>query len=239
MRSNKSHARHRGATLVEFVIVFPLGVLFMLGLIQVGLMYMAKLQLNSATFMAARVGALNNADEGKIRDALKRGLIPFYQDVDDTNDFVRLFKANWAANGPTGKITLGKDLLTVSLLNPSQAAFDDFGIEDSDKGVIYIPNDNLEWRSGKGSSSNLELRDANLLKIKAVYGYELKVPLMAGVLKRMMCGGKIGVEAWGNVDFADAIAPGSSDCFLYYQRGRVPIESFAIVEMQSRAEKPN
>lgn len=239
MRSVTARARNRGATLVEFVIVFPLGVLFMLGLIQAGLLYMAKLQLNNATFMAARVGSLNNADTGEIRKALQRGLIPFYQSADDTDNFTRIFKAWWVANGPMGKITLGQDLLTVDLLNPSQAAFDDFGIEDPDKGVIYIPNDNLEWRSGKGSSSNLELRDANLLKIKAVYGYELKVPLMAGVLKRMMCGGKIGVEAWGNVDFADAIAPGSTDCLLYYRHGRVPIESFAIVEMQSRAEKPN
>jgi hypothetical protein len=235
MRFVISRARHRGATLVEFVIVFPLGVLFMLGLIQAGLIYMAKLQLNNATFMAARAGSLNNASEGTIREAVIRGLIPFYQSADDTNDFMRILKANIKAH--TGTLLPGR--LNVEVLNPSQAAFDDFGIEDPDKGVIYIPNDNLEWRSGKGSSSNLELRDANLLKLKVVYGYELKVPLMAGVLKRMMCGGKIGVEAWGNVDFADAIAPGSTDCLLYYRQDRIPIESFAIVEMQSRAEKPN
>ena len=62
---------------------------------------------------------------------------------------------------------------------------------------------------------------------------------MAGVLRRMMCGGTIGVEAWGNVSFSEAIAPASSDCIFYYRQGRIPIESFAIVEMQTRAEKPN
>lgn len=237
MSSVMSRARHRGATLVEFVIIFPLGVLFMLGLIQAGLMYMAKLQLNNATFMAARVGSLNNADGSKMKEAVIRGLGPFYQRADETNDFLRI--AGGSARAHLDLMPPIPGRLSVEMLNPSSAAFDDFGIEDPDKGVIYIPNDNLEWRSGRGSTSNLELRDANLLKLKVVYGYELKVPLMAGVLKRMMCGGRIGVEAWGNVDFTDAIAPGSSDCLFYYRQGRVPIESFAIVEMQSRAEKPN
>jgi hypothetical protein len=238
MRHHLPLSRHRGATLVEFVVVFPLAVLMVLGLIQTGFAYMAKLQLNHATFMAARVGALNNADTGKIREAVVRGLNPFYQDSSTGNDFVRLFNANLMAHLKAGTI----DALDVTVLNPSPEAFSDFGIDDPVKNVTYIPNDNLEWRAGAGpgSSSDLELRDANLLKLKVVYGYELKVPLIAGVLRRMMCGGSIGVTAWGNVDLSDAIAgPLSTDCIRYYMLGRLPIESFAIVEMQSRAERPN
>lgn len=235
-RSGSQRTGHQGATLVEFVIVFPLAVLFVLGLIQAGFAYMAKLQLNNAAFMAARVGALNNADTDKIEEAVLRGLNPFYQDGGTANDFARIGAAYVRSQVMTATV----DRLTVTLLNPSPDAFADFGIDDPVKGVTYIPNDNLEWRSGRGSASNLEIRDANLLKIKVVYGYELKVPLMAGVLRRMMCGGSIGVAAWGNVDWADAIAgPASSDCLTYYMLGRLPIESYAIVEMQSRAERPN
>ena len=47
-----------------------------------------------------------------------------------------------------------------------------------------------------------------------------------------------GVDAYGDVKFWEAVyGPVSSECQKYYLRGRIPIESFAIVEMQSRAEK--
>jgi hypothetical protein len=227
-----------GATLVEFVVIFPLAALFVLGLIQAGLVYMAKIQLNHATFMAARVGALNNADYGTVHEAMIRGLNPFYEKADTTNDLVRISGGYFKTRQQIE--VLFKDPLDVTILNPSDAAFDDFGLYDPAKNVTYIPNDNLEWRSGRGGSSNLELRDANLLKLKVVYGYELKVPLMAGVLRRMMCGGTIGVVAWGNVSASEAIAGNTSDdCIRFYRRGRIPIESFAIVEMQSRAERRN
>jgi hypothetical protein len=228
--------RERGASMVEFVIVFPLAVLFVLGLIQAGLVYMAKLQLNHATFQAARVGALNNARQSVVRTAVVRSLSPFYQNGGTTNDLSRLATASLRAQLDTAI----PGYLNVELLNPSPEAFTDFGVVDPSTGVTYIPNDHLEWRNGFGSSSNLQLRDANLLKVKVVYAYQLKVPLMAGVLRRMMCGGSIGVNAWGNVPWTGALFNiASQECLLYYGQGRIPIESYAIVEMQTRAENRN
>jgi len=227
--------RARGATLVEFIIVFPLASLFVLGLIQAGFLYIARMQLNHATFMAARAGSIHHADADVMRSTLVRGLNPFYERGGDSNDATRLGTA--AVLAKVQAVLPGT--LTLTTLNPSDAAFKDFGVKDPVSKVTYIPNDNLEWRSnGLGSSSKLNLRDANLLKLRAVYGYELKVPLMAGVLRRVMCGGSIGVAAWGNVSLLDAEMPGSTACLLYYSRGRIPLESVAIVEMQSRAERP-
>jgi hypothetical protein len=92
--------RQNGASLVEFVIVFPMAVLFVLTLIQVGFIYMAKLTLNHATFTAARVGSLHNADPKVIREALLRGLIPFYQNSLTSDDAKRLLTA-WGSHSWT------------------------------------------------------------------------------------------------------------------------------------------
>jgi hypothetical protein len=238
MRPQRPELRQRGITLVEFVIVFPLATLFVLGLIQTGLVYMAKLTLNHAAFMAARVGATHNASKDVMREAVIRGLSPFYQDSTDGNDLSRMAKAYLKAkldNVPVARPWAAD----VEVLNPSPDAFTDFGVRDPKGRVTYIPNDNLEWRSlDVGTRSKMNIRDANLLKVRVTYGYELKVPLISGVLSRVMCGGSVGVDAYGDVKLWQAVfGPVSQECLKYYLHGRIPIESFAIVQMQTRAEK--
>lgn len=228
--------RQRGASMMEFVIVFPVAVVFVLGLIQAGFMYMAKINVNHATFIAARAGAVNNADPTVIRSAFLRGLSPFYQNASIAGDAQRLAAALVSAQ-LDDTMPWRPD---VDILSPSAEAFQDFGVRDTTRRVTYIPNDNLEWRNQAivGARSGVNIRDANLLKVRVVYGYELKVPLMAGVLRRVMCSGNSGVEGFGNVSWLQAIAPTSPHCLRYYMNGRVPIESYAIVEMQTRAERP-
>lgn len=225
---------HSGLGLVEFVIVLPVAIVFVLGLVQAGFIYMAKLQVNHATFQAARMGAMHNANEGVMKTALLRSLSPFYQNNFETNDNTRLLLAKGA--------TLADQVLfpvKLQQLSPSDQSFADFGLKDPKTGKTYIPNDNLEWRlNSLGPTSQQRLRDANVLKIRVVYAYELKVPLMAGVLRRVMCSGKSGVDAFGNVGVLESMYSVVDDeCKRYYLWGRMPIESFAIVEMQSRAEK--
>ena len=225
----------QGIGLVEFVIVLPVAILFVLCLVQAGFIYMAKLQVNHATFLAARMGAVHNADVTVMRNAMRRSLSPFYQNSFDTNDSTRL--ATGYANALAADLEPWR--MEFVRVNPSPASFDDFGVRDPKTGVTYIPNDNLEWRKETlGTRSQQTLREANLLKLRVVYGYELKVPLMAGVLRRVMCGGASAVEAFGDVNALEAVYPGgvSGDCMKYYQFGRLPIESVAIVQMQSRAE---
>jgi hypothetical protein len=225
--------RQRGATLMEFVIVFPIAALLVLALIQAGFVYMAKLTLNHATFMAARVGATHNADVDAMRTALVRGLIPFHQNNFEANDSQRLLAAWGRAQAENiNPLTRAK----LDRLNPSPQSFSDFGVKDPKVKATYIPNDNLEWRSNTlGKTSQQNLRDANILKIRVTYPYELKVPLMAGLISRVMCSGEIGVEAWGNVSILESVYKLANPKCLYYMNGRLPIESTAIVEMQSPA----
>ena len=220
-----TRAAHRGASLTEFLIVGPVAILMTFVILQSGLLYMAKLTLNNATFMAARAGATNNAKKSTIQASLVRGLIPFYQDTTDSNDLSRLTAA---AAKATADVLLDVKL---DVLSPSQEAFNVYGITAN--GVRYIPNDNLEFRTATPmNGASISIQDANILRIKVTYGYKLKVPLMAAVLKRIMCPGvsDSGIQAWDSFTLLPLGSP--ADCY-YYLRDRMPIVSFATVQMQS------
>jgi hypothetical protein len=236
---HKAHTQ-RGASLVEFIVVGPIAILFTLAILQFGFMYMAKLTLNNAVFMAARAGASENANRGKIEDALEKGLIPFYQNATVTNDLQRLTRALLDAkldNTTYQALSLGRKAAHLEILSPNDRAFQVYGITENN--VRYIPNDNLEYRNHLNlGGSDISIRDANILRIKVTYAYELKIPLMARVVRRVMCGGTTGVSAFGNVSLLDpGVIQNQADCARYYNNGRVPIVSYATVQMQSRPQR--
>jgi len=229
--------RQRGATLAEFVVVGPVAILVILALIQVGMMMVAKQVLNEAAFEAARMGASEHALKQEVQRALERKLLPFYQDSTNNNDTGRLFNASIAAAIDLNLNSIfSGPRLKIERLSPPESAFSDFGLNvtDANGNHLAIPNDNLEYRiySGvKGSQSGLTIQDANELRIRVVYSYELKVPLMKTVFGSVMCGIDSGVNAFGRGD-SGGIAS-ASDCSDYYKRGRVPIVTYATVQMQS------
>lgn len=228
-----------GATLVEFAIVTPFALLLVLAIIQLGLMYSAKELVNEGAFMAARAGAVQNAQLDKMTDVMVRSLVPFYQDTTNTDDLSRLTQALVNATTDTVCIPL-RCFLKVEVKNPTPEAFDDFGItSNAADGHTYIPNDNLEYRphSIQGDSSHYSIQDANALKIKVTYGYELKVPLMKAVFSAIMCGVDSGISAFGRkkVDNNDD----TDNCTEFYSQGRVPLVSYATVQMQTPAWKPD
>lgn len=223
--------REKGASLTEFIIVGPIAILLTFVLLQAGLLYMAKLTLNNAVFMAARHGAVNYAQAGSIKDSLAKGLIPFYQNAFEGSDTARLATAYAKA-----KVAVSTGLnVKLDILSPSEEAFRLYGIARN--GVTSIPNDNLEFRTATPiRGGNISLRDANILKLKVTYAYELKVPLMQAIFKRIMCplGEDSVVRGW---ERPSMLPMGDiSDC-LYYMQGRVPIVSYATVQMQTPARK--
>jgi len=237
--NHKSVGRERGASMVEFVVVAPVALLVILALIQIGMMMVAKQVLNEATFEAARMGASEHAQKSEVMTALKRKLLPFYQDSTNSSVSGRLFNAALAEEADVLN-PLSGPVLSVNMLSPPSTAFQDFGINDGTH--VAIPNDNLEFRlysSGgsndannyRGPNSNLTIQDANEFRIKVVYSYQLKVPLMAMVFKGIYCGLPVGIQAFG-LGTGSSL---SSDCLNYYNNGRVPITSYATVQMQSDA----
>jgi len=218
--------RQRGATMVEFAIVSPIALLIVMGLVQLGLMFTARQLLNQATFVAARAGAVHNAQVSAMQDALKAAMVPFYQNAFTTDSATRISDALSAARND-----LTADNITIEVLNPNGDVFTDFGLQDA-AGHRYIPNDSLEFRDYgvRGDASGLTIQEANTLKIRVTYAYPIKVPLMQYVFSSVMCGTDTGIDVWGRGGGTP-----SSDCANYYSRRRMPIVAYATVQMQSPA----
>ena len=202
-----SRHRQRGATLVEWLIVAPPMLFIILAIIQVGFIMMAKTSVNYAVFEAARAGSVNHADINTIDTAFANALVPFYGGG-KTAPALAVSLANATAD-------LALSGTAITILNPTQESFMDFGVVEN--GITQIPNDNLRYRATTpGANSGQSIQDANLLKVEVVYGYHLAIPLVNSTITAM----------------AAVLDPAHA---LYYSNGRIPILAQATVRMQSAA----
>jgi hypothetical protein len=207
--------KQAGQSLVEFVVGIFVLLLLVLGAFQFALIYRAKTTLDYATFQAAREGAVNHARISAIRGGLATGLTPLYTIKPDAGDLTKAY----------GRAMAAVRLTHIQIINPTKAAFDDFTVQDTYNGKKEIPNDNLAYRSTNvGGRSGMSVQDANILKIKVTYGYKLIVPLIKPIIL-----GAFKVFGKG--------PPVGKDSFqtAMLNAGRLPLESQAIVRMQSPA----
>jgi len=227
----------QGQSLVQFIILMPLFFSLLFGVFEMTYVYRAKATLNTATFEAARAGALHHAQVGPMRTALSNGMIA---------EFVK---------GSTGITGLGKGLIgsvayeklmnakkeTISIVSPTKKMFDSFKVQrmyqlNSDKKEKFqwiMPNDNLNFRptttkniTVAGTAQKINIQDANLLKIKTYWCYKLKVPVLKTVIFNIIKGGFLGIAA----------SPEQKTCNLGALLGggeHMAITSHAIVRMQS------
>lgn len=209
-RERGALGRQNGATLAEFLIIAPLVMLIGMATVQASLIYHGKTTLNYATFEAARSGAVHNAQLSSMRSELGLRLAPL-QAGDGT--------AQAAARAIALASVAVEDTTNthIRVLNPTTAAFEDWGMQSQEYGRRVLPNSHLRHREHTiGQRSGLSLRDANLLKIEVTHGMQLKVPFVNTLISRGMM----------LVDPENAI---------YYLRNRFPLKSVATVRMQSEA----
>jgi len=215
--ARSSRMRSRGAAMVESVIALPVLIMMIMGTWQAALLYEAKATLNYAVLQGARAGAVNNADAGSIRLGVSRGLLPLYAPDSSVSGAIRKLadiNAELAINSE------------IKILNPTREAFTDFGVDN--KGTKEIPNDHLEFRpTTVGGQSGLNIQDANLLKVKVRYGYELKIPVVRWVFSKAL-------------SLTNA-ALGGADAFetAMLSQNRIPIISTMVVRMQTPARLNN
>ena len=178
-RSGQALRRCSGQAIVEYIIIFPLLLILIMGAIQIALIYQAKFTLNYAAFMGARQGALKNANMNSIKDGVAAGLTPLFM--------------RWNGSGAPGLVDLSKARVIstievfnpmtakVEIISPTQAAFDALN-----GGGTEIPNDNLMYRSGSGDG--MSIQDANLLKIRVTYCVKLVVPFVNRMIYSLVNG---------------------------------------------------
>lgn len=223
-------SRQTGATLVEFVIVTPLLLFMLLGVIQYGLLYHTKSQLNYATFEAARAGTVSNADPAKIRTAFTRALTGYYGGGTTTAQLA----ASWAKS--VADTTAAN--VRIEILSPTTESFDDYAspalaarLKTSSR---VIPNSNLAFikcpvdvpgckNDPKTNASGQTLADANLLKIRITYGIpeRKQIPWVGRFLYKAL----------------QILNPSDPDAFRagLLTAKRIPVVTHTVMRMQSPA----
>lgn len=210
-RRPRSYATRRassGQSMVEFIIAAPVLLFLILSTIQFVLLYRIKATLDYAALEAARAGAVRGADKGEMRRGLARGMTPLFAHKTSLAELQAAYFKSEVEMGLYGRI---------EVINPTRAAWNEHK-EKQYNGRDALPNDTLAYRSDRVGSSGVNVQDANILKIKVTYQAPLVVPFVSWVLR-------------GKSDYLKAgTFEGSS---LNPITHRLPIESYAIVRMQS------
>ncbi len=186
-----------GQSMMEYLIILPTLLLLVLASIQFGLLYQIKSQLNYATFIAARQGAMKNGSSSAIKDAFASGMTPLFSNSPDLQGMLR--------GRAVGAIEAFNPLVTtIERVSPPASVMTDFGISDPlNSSKKLLPNDNLQYRStAVGANSKINIQDANLLKIRVTYCAKMVVPI-ANVVIYSLLNGIEGVKTVGGRFFAD------------------------------------
>lgn len=199
-----------GASLVEFIVVAPVLLMLGLGTVQIGLLYHAKSILNYATFEAARKGAVSHADLEPMEQELSYRLAPVYGGNGD---------AQSAGVAISRSLLDGTHVLgsKIEIINPTTDIFDSWAVRDVFSNELQIPNHHLRSQDDE-IRAGVTLHDANLLKIRSEYGYELKIPIVNRLITSTM----------------SVLHP---EKVHFYTAGRVPLTSVATVRMQNEVRK--
>jgi Flp pilus assembly protein TadG len=230
VKQRRCSAFQRGATLVEFVVVAPTLLFLLMNLIQYGLLYHAKSQLNYATFEAARAGTVSNANPASIRTAFTRAMTGYYGGGTTTAELATSYAKSLADTTAAN--------VRIEILSPTQESFDDYAspalatrLGTSSR---VIPNSNLAFikcpidmpgckNNPKSNASGQTLLDANLLKIRITYGIPER--------KQIPLAGKFMTWALGFFNGGDTDAFRQS----LVAAGRIPVVTATVIRMQSPA----
>ncbi|WP_339618046.1 TadE/TadG family type IV pilus assembly protein [uncultured Gilvimarinus sp.] len=180
----KSSKYYRGQAMIEFVIIIPVLLLLIFGAVQIAFIYSAKTTLNYATFQAARVAANNNATYSAMRRGLIRGMAPLFTNSSALNSVQEDIAAGIDSGGSRRDAVSEVDNYTrIIRINPSSSMIDltGFGQVTAD-GTVALPNDNLMYRPSNFTVDDVNIQDANLLKIRVQYCYKLMVPLVNRII---------------------------------------------------------
>ncbi|MCV6613522.1 MAG: pilus assembly protein [Cellvibrionaceae bacterium] len=170
------NTKQRGSSIIEMTVAMGIFITLGLGGWQWGLLYEAKATARHAAFMAARAAAKQHADVAVIRRTFARYLAPYYAPESDSDLDIGKVVAEHTAALTT------PDNLEVKILNPVREAFSDFGKDLDQDGVAEeIPNIDINFMAKDVKSSQLNIQDANLLKVQLVYGVPLDVPYMGEI----------------------------------------------------------
>ncbi|MDY6929663.1 MAG: TadE/TadG family type IV pilus assembly protein [Pseudomonadota bacterium] len=187
MKKHGKLSRQGGSFVIESVWLWPLLLMLTLGVVQMGFLYNAKATMNNATFQAAREGSIKHADKAAMEKRLAEAMAPLYTKKAGIGQLAYQRKRLAAAMRMPGA-AIGE----VEIISPTRKVYGEFEkiqyyLDDRgrERRIAQMPNDNLNVRSSaqktvKIGSENIEinLQDANLLKIRGHWCYKMIVPFL-------------------------------------------------------------
>lgn len=232
------NGRQAGQAIAEYIYVFPILIMLILGAIQFGFIYQTKATLNYATFAATRQGALHNGAMSAIVDGLTSGMMPLFAHSSSTGGSrnLALLKNAW---------TLAREqvsdpkLTLITIVNPTSAALSAY--QGNSESGDEIPNDNLMYRDTNIAGGGMNIQDANLLKVRVTYCYRMTVPILNRLIYNLVIDPPAAPTV-GNTaaDMLDSSGGGSTTkrCTGIDDEYRIPITSEAVVRMQTPFKDP-
>jgi hypothetical protein len=179
-----------GQGALEFIVVFLGFAALFLGLFEMTRVYRAKHVLNSATFLAARTGALLNARTAPMNAELANGMVLLFMASGRSAQHLARARADTQA-------LVSLPGLGIQILSPTRQAFDQLqrrqwirrSDESEHRWQDVIPNDNLRLRpralaqidTARGRAP-LNLQDANLLRVRSLWCHRLVTPVLDRVV---------------------------------------------------------
>jgi len=213
--STSGNGRITGSIMLETVIALPVVLVLGLSITQWALIHQARAVVDHATLMAARSGALSNAESSPMRNAFARAIVPLHLKDTGATAFEQAF---FTRAVPDARLNLA-----LTILNPTREAFADHGRRDQN-GDIYLPFRHPRSRAHQHRPAQRhQSQDATLLRVRATYGYPLKVPYAGAFILQAVRVATRWSSAYGVRERA------------MLATGRLPLVTTATVRMQSRA----
>ncbi|MES2161635.1 MAG: DUF192 domain-containing protein [Pseudomonadota bacterium] len=218
------HRSQQGSAMIEFTIVGPIITLLGLSVLQYGMLFFARTQINYAGFMAAREGATANASVDSVYTAYLHALVPMYGGGQTPDDLANSLTKAAEDIGPN---SVGN--VNIELLNPTKESFADWN--DPVRQIALhtgtrrvIPNSGQAYKDQKiGATSGQTIQDANLIKLRITQGYLPKVPLVKNLYASYLKWLDPHTDAFHTKLIAD---------------GRIPVVTSVTLHMQSDAIEP-
>lgn len=206
----------KGSSPIEFIVGGIFALLVIMGIAQMLLIYRGSLQLQQATFEAARAGIVENGTTNAINDAFDQYSIDFHGGGTTTPELIAsLARAKLAT---TFTPFFGGAGYKLRILNPTTQAFNDWAEGGEDGTQRAIPNawQHIKDPTNIGETSGVSIQDANILKIEITYGVPLHMPVIGRIIGDAMA----------------ALDPTNRD---YYEASpaRLPLKFTALMHMQS------
>jgi len=99
--------KQRGQVFAEAAIVIPAMLVFILTIIQLGMMQHAKIMLEYAAFNAARAGIVHNGHQQKMTNAAMISMMPTFSRTDTIGNFLKTWVKMRVLTGVTGTVGQG------------------------------------------------------------------------------------------------------------------------------------